>query len=160
MATLLQAMRTRLPQVEKTGLAIATHFAACAFLCALAVFGFYRLMQPERNANLGIAAYTAAAHRNNFPVAAQFTRNQRATFSPASDVSPANNADETTGRAIQAEEAAAPQTVDPPPAIVGTPAPAEKRTAKKGISTRETGSARNYHSSPRVGPYPGYAAVH
>jgi hypothetical protein len=103
-ATLLQAMPARLPQVEKTGLAIATNFAVCAFLCALAVFGFYRLMQPERNANPGIAAYTPPPRTViNFPVAAQFTRNQRATSSPASDVSPTNNADETTGRAIQAE---------------------------------------------------------
>ena len=156
MATLLEAMRTRLPQAEKTGLAIATHFTVCAFLCGLAVFGFYKLMQPERNQNPGIAAYNPPPRTViNYPVA-QLKHKQTATSAP---VPPTDNADETTGRAIQAEETA-PQRVDP------TPAPAEKPVAKRALAarshstaTRERAWVGNYSSS-RIGPYPGYAAVH
>ena len=165
MATLLKAMRTRLPQPEKTGFAIATHFTVCAFLCGLAIFGFYKLMQPERNANPGIAAYTPPPRTVvNYP-AAQFKHNQTAASSPAIDVPPADKADETTGRAIQAEETA-PRKVDPSPAIGPTLAPAEKPVAKRALAarphstaTRERAWVGNY-SSARIGPYPGYAAVH
>jgi hypothetical protein len=126
-------MQTRLPQVEETSVALATYLAVCAFACGLAVFGFYMLMQPERNANPGIAAYTPPPRTViNYPVAARFTPNQRAASSPATDVLPTSSTDETTGRAIQAE--ATPQTVDPPSAIGTIPAPAEASREESGSS--------------------------
>jgi hypothetical protein len=160
-------MRSRLPQAEKTGLAITIHFAVCTFVCGLAVFGFYKLMQPERNANPGIAAYTPPPRTViNYPVAAQFRPNQMAISSPVTDVPPTDTADETIGRAIQTEETATPR-VDQSPAIAPTPTPAEKPVAKRAVAARQNSTATrgrasvtHYYPSARFGPYPGYAAVH
>jgi hypothetical protein len=133
-----------------------------------------KLMQPVRNANPGIAAYTPPPRTViNYPKVAQFTPNQTATSSQATEVPPTNNADETTGRAIQVEEAA-PHTVEQTPPVAPIPAPLEKPPVKRAVAarphstvaarphstaTRERAWVGNY-SSARAGPYPGYAAVH
>jgi hypothetical protein len=162
-STLLEAMRTGLPQAEKTGFAIATLLAACAFACGIAVFGFYKLMQPVRNTNLGIAAYNPPPRTViNSPPAAQFTHNQRATSSLATDVPAIDTADvpaidtavETTGRAVQAEELA-PKTVDPPPAMAPSSVLAEKPVVKRAVAARPHPTATR--EKARVA-YPGYAA--
>ncbi len=164
---MIEAMRRRLPQAEKTGLAISTYLAVCAFTCGLAVFGFYKLMQPAKNQNPGIAAYTPPPRTVINHPAAQFRHNQMAASSPAAiDVPPMENADETIGRAIQTEETS-PLRVDPSPAIRPTPAPAETPVAKRAVAARKNSTATrertpvaSYYPSARFGPYPGYAAVH
>jgi len=155
-------MRNGLPQAEKTGFAIATLLMACAFACGAAVFGFYKLMQPVRYANPGIAAYDPPPRTViNYPPAARFTHNQSAT---PTDVLSADNVTETTGRAIQAEEAPS-KMVDPPPAIAASPVPVEKPVVKRVAAARSNSSparerAAVAYPSARFGPYSGYASVH
>lgn len=159
-STLPETMRKGLPQAEKTGFAIATLLMACAFACATAVFGFYKLMQPVQNANPGIAAYEPPPRTViNYSPAARFTHNQTAA---PTDVPSADNITETTGRAIQAEEAAS-KTVDPPPAIAANPVPTEKPVVKRAVAAPSNSTparASVHYPSGRFGPYSGYASVH
>jgi hypothetical protein len=170
--TLHEAMRTRLPQTEETTVAIATLFAVCVLICGLLGFGFYKLMQPVQNPNPGLAAYNPPPSTViNYPPAAQLAYNQMRALLPETD-SPASpphndvyskaNTEDTTGRAIQAEE-----KVEPAPATASTPPPTEQPTAKRAVAARqnsttarERASVANYYRSARVGPYPGYAAIH
>jgi len=155
-------MRKGLPQPEKTGFAIATLLIACAFACGTAIFGFYELMQPVRNANPGIAAYDPPPRTViNYLPAARFTHNQRAT---PTDVPSADKVPETAGRAIQAEESVA-KVADPPPAIAANPVPTEKPVVKRAVAARSSSTparerASVHYSSGRFGPYSGYASVH
>jgi hypothetical protein len=139
-------MRTRLPQAEDPGAAIATLLAVCALVCGLFGFGFYKLMEPVQFPNPGLAAYKPPqANIITYPSAAQITHNQPATLFPATNESLSDNAYGTTGRAIRTEPA--PQTVEQTPPVALTPAPLEKPPAKKAVAAPPNSTATRKRAS-------------
>jgi hypothetical protein len=97
-------MRTRFPQAEGSSAGIAALFAVCALVCGLFGVGFYKLMQPVKFPNPGLAAYKPPpATIITYPSAVQFTDSKPTRLLPATNESLNDNTYGTTGRAIQTE---------------------------------------------------------
>jgi len=160
-------MRTGYPQAEENNLAIAGYLAVCGLICGLAVFGFYKLIQPTQNANPGLAAYKPPPGTViTYPLVAR-SREQPVLSSPTTELVLRDIHDETTGRVVP--------TVEPTPAVAPSPATqvkavpspstqvkkelAAKAVAARSDSTRRTPSTQSHPSHTFIGPYPGYATV-
>jgi len=103
-------MRAPYRQAEENDSAIAGYFAACVLICGVAVFGFYKLMQPTQYANPGLAAYKTP-RGIVYPLEARSY--EQPVVSVATEPLMPSIADETTGRAVQ--------TVKSPPAVAPSP---------------------------------------
>ena len=154
-------MRTGYSQSQKTGAAIAVHFAVCILVCSILGLGLYTLFQPRRMSNLGLAAYKPPpATVINYPAASQFARAQSEPPEPVTEVTSPAQPDETTGRGAH--------VADPTPATDSPHALQVKKRPPAARNARVHSASRRAHEQvlPRpqasglVAAYPGYGAIH
>ena len=179
-------MITGYPQGEENNPAIAGYLAVCGLICGLAVFGFYKLMQPTQYANPGLAAYKLPPGIVH-PLAARSY--EQPVVSVAIEPPTPDIADETTGRAVQTvttspavarspsrqvavapspvpHVAVAPSPSTEVPVAPSPPTQIQKEPKAKAVAvrsdspkTRQTTSTHSYPSRTFFGPYAGYATI-
>jgi hypothetical protein len=139
-------------------MAIPAYFVFCVLVCGLLGWGFYKLMQPTRYPNPGLAAYKP-------PPAIVTTYLPTGPFRDKGPVSPPptgsalhTSTDETTGRTIQ--------NVEPGPAAVPAPdshvkkAQNEEHINRGSREARRTAPVQSHPSGAYAAAYPGYATLH
>src|SRR5262245_16331769 len=127
-------MITGYPQAEENNPAIAGYLAVCGLICGLAVFGFYKLMQPTKYANPGLAAYKLPPGIVH-PLAARSY--EQPVVSVAIEPPMPDIADETTGRAAQtvtASPAVAPSPSTEVPVAPSPPTQIQKEPRAKAVA--------------------------
>jgi hypothetical protein len=143
----IQATLVAMPkrfQPEETSVAIATHLAICAFVCGSLIFGFYKLMQPARNPNPGLAAYEPPPRTViNYPPAVH----NRATRAASASEGSSEDTGGTVGRTAQDSVRALPEEPKSDRAQAGTP-PSLKAGFPRDRSDLASGSQRK--ASARV----------
>jgi hypothetical protein len=164
-------MRMGYRQTEETGATIALYLAVCLSVFGFVGLGFYTMLQPHRVSNPGVAAYQPPPATVIPDVPASRFAYAAPPRSQSAAAEPGEISHETSGRATQVAEPAAPVAPTPVPQLKA-PAKAEPtaRAARtRTVETKHRPSAsrteRTASSRPSPEPrsvaiaFPGYAAV-
>ena len=165
-------MRTGYPHIKKTGTAIAIHLAVCMLVYGFFGFGFYKMFQPHKLPNPGLAAYKPPpATVIAYAATAKLIYGEPAPFETATEEPSHGVPDEAT----RAYASATPLVTAAIP-VAHMPVPHVKREAAtrpakvRGVETKarqahssraERTASSRAHSEPRsvAAVYPGFAAV-